>query len=110
MATPPPISDEIEARAVLRRQIVTERSKAIQGEHNQWVFEVEPGASKEQIRQVIEKLYKVSVVRVTTMNVRGKHFSGRRKNAKGMQFTEGKRANWKKAIVHLKEGQRLPLA
>lgn len=104
------LPEEALLQRVLVRQVVTERSKAAQTMMNCWVFEVAPNASKTEIRRAVEKLYKVTVTRVTTLNVRGKGFSGRIKTGKGMKFFDGRKPGWKKAVIALKEGQRLPLA
>ena len=88
------ISEE-RALEVLRRPIITEKSTLV-GEHNKYVFEVAADASKPEVKQAIEKLFKVSVTAVNTINQNGKtkRFRGRL----GQQ--NGKR----KAIATLKEG------
>ena len=63
---------------------------------NQYVFEVVPSANKIQIRQAVEEIFGVRVTDVRTINVRGKMKRFRR----GM----GKKPNWKKAIVTLRDG------
>jgi large subunit ribosomal protein L23 len=65
------------------------------------VFEVHPDASKPQIRSAIEQLFGVKVTDVWTMNVRGKE--------KRMGRTVGRRPNWKKAIVKLREGDTIEI-
>ncbi|HPN89098.1 MAG TPA: 50S ribosomal protein L23, partial [Candidatus Omnitrophota bacterium] len=62
-------------------------------------FQVDPRATKPEIRVAVEKLFSVGVVDVNTMIVRGKEGRvGRR---------AGKRPNWKKAIVTLREGDKI---
>jgi large subunit ribosomal protein L23 len=64
-------------------------------------FLVHPHANKIQIKQAVESLLKVKVARVNLMNVRGK--------IKRLGRFSGKRADWKKAFVTLREGEKLEL-
>jgi len=74
-----------------------------QGEKlNQYTVVADRRANKLQIRQAVQELFKVKVVRVNTLNVRGKD---RRKRTP----QQGKAADWKKAIVTLKEGDKIVL-
>ena len=75
---------------------VSEKSTRIADEANQVVFRVLPKATKKEIRRAVETLFDVEVVHVHTANYRGK--------SKGLQRTMGKRPNWKKAYLRLKEG------
>ena len=85
---------------VIKRPIITEKSTIQQEQSNQVSFEVDRRANKIEIKQAIEKLFKVDVITVNTMTVKGK--------VKRMGRFSGKRSDWKKAIVTLKEGQTLP--
>ena len=85
--------------AILRRPIVTEKSTVMR-ETNRYVVEVDPGASKGQIRSAIETRFKVNVLSVHTVNVRGKY---RRKAGP----VGGYQSDWKKAIVKIKDGQKI---
>jgi len=78
------------------RPIVTEKSSAAYQERSEYTFEVAQDATKPAIRQAIESLFGVKVANVWTLNARGK--------TKRVGKTSGRRANWKKAIVTLKEG------
>jgi large subunit ribosomal protein L23 len=74
-----------------------------QGEkYNQYTVVADPRANKMQIRNAVQELFKVKVTKVNTLNVRGKLRRQRTKQA-------GRSANWKKAIVTLKEGQKIVL-
>ena len=74
-----------------------------QGEKlNQYTVVADPRANKVQIRQAVQELFKVKVVRVNTLNVRGK---ARRKRTAQAGTTNA----WKKAIVTLKDGDRIIL-
>lgn len=81
---------------VLVRPIITERATTLTERFNQVAFEVVRKANKYQIRDAIETTYGVKVEQVHTMIVPGK--------LKRRGSDIGKRPNWKKAIVKLKEG------
>jgi large subunit ribosomal protein L23 len=74
-----------------------------QGEKlNQYTLVADPRANKLQIKQAVEELFKVKVVGISTLNVRGKM---RRKRT----LQAGRTSNWKKAIVTLKDGDKIVL-
>jgi large subunit ribosomal protein L23 len=84
---------------LIRRPIIlTEKSNRLR-EGNQVIFEVAQNANKIQIKDAIQKLFKVTVVDVNTMNYRGKE----RRVGRGY----GKLQNWKKAVITLKEGDQI---
>jgi len=89
-------------RSVLRKPLLTEKVAALQDSHNQYAFMVDPAANKIEIKRAVELKYSVTVLEVNTLNVRGK--------IKRMGRFSGKRADWKKAIVTLKAGDRIELA
>lgn len=83
---------------VVIKPLVTEKGTFLQG-YNTYLFEVAPHANKIMIQHAVETIYHVEVVKVRVMNMRGKRVrSGRQ---------QGKRKNWKKAVVTLKQGQRI---
>lgn len=82
---------------------LTEKATLLGEKHNQYVFKVSPRANKLQIKHAVEKLFGKKVVSVNTMNYAGKIRHERR-------ATQGRRPNWKKAIVTLKEGEKIDLA
>ena len=71
-------------------------------ELNQYTVVADPRANKTQIRQAVQDLFKVKVVKVNTLNVRGKFRRQRTRQA-------GQSSNWKKAIVTLKQGDKISL-
>jgi large subunit ribosomal protein L23 len=74
-----------------------------QGEKlNQYTVVADPRATKTEIRQAVQDLFKVKVIKVNTLNVRGKARRQRTHQA-------GRTPNWKKAIVTLKEGDKIIL-
>lgn len=78
---------------------VSEKSTLVGDAANQFVFKVAPDASKAEIKSAVEGLFKVSVVGVQTLNMKGKT----KRTARGM----GKRSGYKKAYVKLAEGQTI---
>jgi large subunit ribosomal protein L23 len=82
---------------------LTEKATLLGELHNQYVFRVARKANKQQIKQAIEKLFKKTVIRVNTANVTGK---ARRQRTAAAGFT----SDWKKAIVTLKEGDKIEFA
>ncbi len=89
----------LEEYKIIRRPIVTEKSSILKDESRQVVFEVSLHANKVEIRKAVEKLFKVKVLAVNTQNRQGKR--------KKLGRTTGRRKHWKKAIVTLKEGNRI---
>ena len=84
---------------VLRAPKMSEKTLSLKEEANQFAFEVDQRANKIQIKESIEKSFKVSVLKVRTMNVRGKK--------KRLGRYQGLKSSWKKAIVTLKEGDTI---
>jgi len=85
---------------VIKRPIVTEKATVQKENSNQVSFEVDRRANKIEIKQAVEKLFKVKVLAVNTMTVKGK--------VKRMGRFTGKRPDWKKAVVTLNKGEALP--
>ena len=84
---------------VLRAPQMSEKTLSLKEEANQFAFEVDPRANKIQIKESIEKSFKVSELKVRTMNVRGKK--------KRLGRYQGRKSSWKKALVTLKEGDTI---
>ena len=85
--------------AVLQSPVITEKSALASTSSNTVTFRVDRRASKGDIRQAIERIYKVEVVGVRTINYLGK--------VKRTKAASGRRANYKKAYVSLKQGQTI---
>ncbi len=92
----------MDARDVILEPIVSEKSYNLLDE-NAYTFKVDPRANKIQIRQAVEEIFGVRVTKVTTLNRKGKRKRNRR------TFTYGKRPDIKRAIVTLREGDRIDL-
>jgi len=84
---------------IIRRPIITEKGSDLKDENNQLVFEVDTKANKSEIKKAVEKIFKVNVLTVHTQNRLGKR--------KRLGRSAGRRKNWKKAIVTLREGDRV---
>ena len=87
---------------ILKRPIVTEKITGLQ-EKRQFSFEVSLDANKIQIAQAVEKKFKVTVTSVRTMTVKGKRKTQLTRKGR----FEGRKNTWKKAIVTLKEGDKI---
>ncbi len=84
---------------VLKGPLLTEKGTIIKEQDNKLLFKVAKEANKIEIKNAVEEIFKVKVDRVATMNYKGKK--------KRMGKYEGKRSDWKKAIVTLKKGEKL---
>ena len=89
------------AKSIIRSPIITEKSTKI-SEFNQFVFKVDFAANAKEIKIAIEKLFKVKVVKVNTLIIRGKTkvFKGR----------NGQRVTTKRAIVTLEQGNSIDMS
>lgn len=90
-----------EARDVLIRPLMTEKSMRQKEEQNTVSFRVRPDANKVEIRAAIEAVFNVKVASIRTASFEGK--------LKRMGRFQGRRANWKKAIVTLQPGHKIEL-
>jgi large subunit ribosomal protein L23 len=86
---------------VVRRPLVTEKGERGRAAAQQYAFEVHREATKIQVKGAVERLFGVHVLGVRTAVQRGK--------VKRVGRTLGRRPNWKKAIVTLKQGETIPL-
>ncbi len=86
--------------SVIRKPVVTEKGVTKKETEHTLCFEVAPDANKTQVRKAVEKLFKVKVAEVRTVNLTGKL---RRRG----RFS-GYRSDWKKAYVRLKAGEKMP--
>ena len=88
-------------RSIIERPLITEKNQLLQDKENKYVFEVARYANKLEIKQAIEVIFDVRVESVRTMRMQGK--------IKRMGRFEGRRPNWKKAIVKLTDGDVIDL-
>ena len=88
-----------EVQKIIRRPLITEKSTRQKESSHQYAFEVDRDANKVEIQRAVEQLFKVRVSQVRTSTVLG--------TLKRLGRKYGKRPDWKKAIVTLKEGDRI---
>jgi len=84
---------------LLRPLVMTEKGNRLREAHNQVLFEVAKDANKSEIKKAVAAIFRVTVLDVRTLVVRGK--------MRRMGRELGKTHNWKKAIVTLKEGDKI---
>ena len=84
---------------VLKKPLITEKSTSLKSDANTVMFVVDSRANKNEVADAVEKNFKVKVIDVRTMNMPGK--------TKRRGRTVGVRPGWKKAIVTLKEGDKI---
>jgi large subunit ribosomal protein L23 len=89
------------AYRIIKAPVITEESTIQSETRNQYVFKVDPKSNKSQIRDAVERVFNVKVTSVNTMNYKGK------KRTRGR--TSGYTANWKKAIITLRDGDKIDL-
>jgi len=87
---------------IIKTVRLTEKGTRQSEKYNQYTVVADRLATKPQIRQAVQELFKVKVLAINTLNVRGKDRRKRTSQA-------GKSADWKKAIVTLKEGDKISL-
>jgi large subunit ribosomal protein L23 len=88
-------------RSVVRKALITEKGTALRERRNQYHFEVARDANKIEIKRAIEAIFGVQVKQVQTMQMRGK--------VKRQGRFEGKRSDWKKAVVTLGPDHKIEL-
>ena len=87
---------------ILMTPLVTEKSTSVGEAYNQYVFKVIKDANKLEIKSAVEKMFEVKVDSVQVLNVKGKE--------KRFGQRLGRRKDWKKAYVRLKDGQAIDFA
>lgn len=91
----------MELHSIIKRPLITEKSTNARDEGNKYIFEVDKRANKIEIGNAVEKIFKVKVIDVRTMNMSGKK--------KRMGRIVGQKNDWKKAIVTLAEGNTIEM-
>jgi large subunit ribosomal protein L23 len=86
---------------IVKRPLITEKAERNREANRSFAFEVHRDATKIQVKQAVEKLFSVHVVAVRTAIARGKN--------KRVGRSSGRRSNWKKAFVTLKDGDTIAL-
>ncbi len=84
---------------IILKPVITEKSTMLKEMNREVCFEVDPKANKSEIKKAAEQLFKVKVERVRIMNKRGKK--------RRVGRNEGRKKDWKKAYLKLKEGEKM---
>ena len=92
-------SSRLEPYQIVLRPLVTEKGVHRSTRQNQYAFEVNPLATKDDVRRAVEELFSVTVLKVRTQNRKGK--------PRRYKFRYGYTKNWKKAMVTLDEQHRI---
>lgn len=90
---------KLEPYQIVFRPLVTEKGTHLSERHNSYTFEVNPQATKDEIKAAVQELWSVRVVKVRTQNRRGK--------PRRHRMSRGHTADWKKAIVQLHDEDRI---
>lgn len=88
-----------ESHEIIRRALLTEKGTDLKDRANQYLFEVARNANKIEIKRAVESLFRVSVLSVRTLSVKGKK--------KRVGRLVGRTPGWKKAVATLKEGDNI---
>lgn len=86
---------------IIVQPLITEKVMEVLGKQNTYAFEVAMVANKIEVKKAVEVAFSVKVQSVRTMIVKGKN--------KRYKFARGRRPDWKKAIVTLKEGSKIDI-
>jgi len=84
---------------IVFRPIISEKMEYLKEAQRKYAFAVHPRANKIEIARAVEGIYKVTVTDVNVMNKLGKK--------RRLRYAEGKRSDWRKAVVTLKEGDAI---
>jgi large subunit ribosomal protein L23 len=95
-------SNEVKLASILEAPIISEKSTNVGDQSNQYVFKVKKSATKLEVKKAVELMFKVEVVSVRVLNVKGK--------IKRFGRSLGKRSDWKKAYVKLQSGHSIEFA
>ena len=90
-----------DARDIIIAPIISENTMDQMQENNTYTFKVAKNSNKVEIKNAVEEIFSVDVVNVNTMNVRGKK--------RRLGFHEGKKPDWKKALVKLAEDDEIEI-
>lgn len=89
----------MDVHAVIKKPVLTEKSSGMSERENKYSFHVARNANKVDIKRAVELLFRVKVVCVNTIMMRGKK--------KRVRYSIGKTPDWKKAVVTLKKGEKI---
>ena len=92
---------------VILSPILSEKSHGLSEQFNKYVFKVHKNANKLEIKKSIESRFDVKIVKVSTMNFKGKKKNMTIRSDGNVLRTTGNRSNWKKAIVTLDKDSKI---
>lgn len=89
------------ALSAIKALHITEKGTQLAGQ-NKYLFKVDPSANKIEIKRAVEDFFKVKVLKVNTMN-----YTGKMRRERTLHY--GKKPDWKRAVVTLREGDKIEL-
>ncbi len=92
---------------IIIRPILTEKMSFLEERGNKYAFQVHPDANKMEIKLAVEERFDVTVAKVNIIRVNGKVKNMSVRSGGRVIRTQGRRANWKKAIVTVKDGDKI---
>ena len=95
--------------SMILRPILSEKGTMLGEALNKYVFQVEKQCNKLEIKEAIEEKFQVKIIKVATMNVKGKNKNMTIKSNGHILRTRGNQSSWKKAIVTLEEGSSIDM-
>ena len=95
--------------SIILRPILSEKGTMLGETLNKYVFQVEKQCNKLEIKEAIEEKFKVKIIKVATMNLKGKNKNVTIKSNGHILRTSGNQSSWKKAIVTLEEGSSIDM-
>lgn len=95
--------------SIILRPILSEKGTMLGEALNKYVFQVEKQCNKLEIKEAIEEKFNVKIIKVSTMNLKGKNKNMTIKSNGHILRTRGNQSSWKKAIVTLEEGSSIDM-
>ena len=95
--------------SIILRPILSEKGTMLGEALNKYVFQVEKQCNKLEIKEAIEEKFNVKIIKVSTMNLKGKNKNVTIKSNGHILRTRGNQSSWKKAIVTLEEGSSIDM-
>ena len=95
--------------SIILRPILSEKGTMLGEVLNKYVFQVEKQCNKLEIKEAIEEKFNVKIIKVSTMNLKGKNKNMTIKSNGHILRTRGNQPSWKKAIVTLEEGSSIDM-
>ena len=95
--------------SMILRPILSEKGTMLGEALNKYVFQVEKQCNKLEIKEAIEEKFNVKIIKVSTMNFKGKNKNVTIKSNGHILRTRGNQSSWKKAIVTLEEGSSIDM-